>query len=297
MYNYGLLRGNARAMEIGDALFGNCLLAGRTGSYPAAEDKPGHRFQGSPMVTVGAFVDVLKVVAVLEAAGRSDLDDLKRKLIDGGRELIDYILSNHYDPETHDFWEENGPDGEPWINEAGQQICDPGHTAEACAFFAELCDLAPDDETDTEWHWPKQAIVDAALEMNDLVTRHGFSPAGVMFKNVDLRTKQGVADTSGGGVTIGKPTAPWWNVREHCAACLKLYQLTRDDRCLAGYVRSQNASYRYYPNARIGGLMVQTIDPFTLEPMDIHPATGNIDPMHSARAREREIEALELIRE
>jgi hypothetical protein len=38
--------------------------------------------------------------------------------------------------------------------------------------------------------------------------------------------------------------------------------------------------------------MIQTVDPFTLEPLDIAPATGNLDPMHDARSREREIECL-----
>jgi mannose/cellobiose epimerase-like protein (N-acyl-D-glucosamine 2-epimerase family) len=209
--------------------------------------------------------------------------------------MIDYILGNHYDPETADFWEENDGDGKPWINENGQQICDPGHTAEACGFFAELCSFIPEDDADSPAQWKRADILAAILEMNDLVTRHGFSERGVMYKNIDLRTKQGVPDTSGGGAKFGVPTAPWWNIREHCAACLKLYELTGDERCLTGYKKSQNAAYLYYPNANTGGLLVQTLDPHTLEPMDIHPATGNLDPMHSARAREREIEALEIL--
>ena len=90
-------------------------------------------------------------------------------------------------------------------------------------------------------------------------------------------------------------TAPWWNVRECCAASIKLYQLTGRQECLDAYCRAQNATYLNYPNKRIGGLMVQTLDADTLEPLPFHPATGNIDPMHCARAREREIEALELL--
>ena len=39
--------------------------------------------------------------------------------------------------------------------------------------------------------------------------------------------------------------------------------------------------------------MIQTIDPLTLEPLDLAPATGNLDPMHDARSRSREIECLE----
>ena len=39
--------------------------------------------------------------------------------------------------------------------------------------------------------------------------------------------------------------------------------------------------------------MIQTIDPLTLEPLDLAPATGNLDPMHDPRSRSREIECLE----
>ena len=295
MYQYAMLRGDARALEIGGELLKKCANAARTGDYATKADKSRHRFQGSPMVTVGALVDILKSISTLEGRGVDDYSDLKPTLVDNAREMIDYILGNHYDPETHDFWEENTADGKPFINDKGQQICDPGHTAEACGFFAELCSFLPDSEDGSRWRWSREAILAAILEMNDLVTRHGFSDRGVMFKNIDLRTKQGVADTSGGGAAVGKPTAPWWNVREHCAACLKLYELTGDQRCLEGYRKSQNATYLYYPNANTGGLMVQTVDPYTLKAMDVHPATGNLDPMHSPRAREREIEALEMI--
>jgi hypothetical protein len=295
MLQYGLLRGEGQALEIGEKLLAKCVHAAATGSYPVAEDKPGHRFQGSPMVTVGALVDVLKGIGVLESQGVTDHADLKARLIGHARMMVDYILSNHYDPETHDFWEENGPDGEPWINEKGQQICDPGHTAEACGFFAELCSFLPENECASDFAWNREAILGTILEMNHLVTLHGFCETGVMFKNIDLKTKQGVSDTSGGGAKENRPTAPWWNVREHCAACLKLYELSGDARCLEGYRKSQNASYLHYPNANTGGLMVQTLDPFTLKALDIFPATGNLDPMHSPRAREREIEALERI--
>ncbi len=293
MYQYGLLRDDDRAMGIGDALRQKCVEAARTGNYPGTK-KTRHRSQGTPMVTVGALVDVLKGIACLEQQGKGRYPELKARLVGDAREIVDYVLSNHYDPDTGDFWEKNGPDGKPWIDEKGQHICDPGHTAEACGFFAELCDFLPEND-DGQWEWSRGDILEAVTAMLDLVNEHGFSPKGVMFKNIDLKTKQGVPDTSGGGAAENRATAPWWNVREHCAACLKIYQLTGHAACLNGYRKSQNATYLYYPNARLGGLMVQTLDPFTLEPLDIFPATGNVDPMHSPRAREREIEALELI--
>jgi len=76
---------------------------------------------------------------------------------------------------------------------------------------------------------------------------------------------------------------------------MKLYQLTGDERMWQAYVKSFNATYANYPNPALNGLMIQTLDADTLRPLPYHPATGNLDPMHSPRAREREIEALEAI--
>jgi len=41
--------------------------------------------------------------------------------------------------------------------------------------------------------------------------------------------------------------------------------------------------------------MIQTVDPDTLEALDIAPATGNLDPMHDPHARIRETENLEIL--
>ena len=110
---------------------------------------------------------------------------------------------------------------------------------------------------------------------------------------LSLETREVLPDYQAGS---SEPTAPWWNVREHSAASLKLFTQTGDSRLPETYRRAQNASYLHYPNVRIGGQMIQTIHPYTLEPLDIPPATGNLDPMHDPRARIREIECLETIR-
>ena len=54
-----------------------------------------------------------------------------------------------------------------------------------------------------------------------------------------------------------------------------------------GYVSAEGARQDY-------GV---AIDPETLEVLDVQPATGNLDPMHDARARVREIECLEELRD
>ncbi len=294
MVQYAMLRHDNRALDIGLALLDRCCAVARTGAW-CPPPRPGHRSQGYPMVTVGAIVDILKTIHTLESRGNAAYSHLKPILTERAREIIDDILTNHYDPATHKFWEENGPDGKAFINEKGQHICDPGHTAEACGFFAELCGMVAEDAPGARWRWSRTGILSAILEMNHLVTTCGYSERGAMFKNIDLRTGHGVPDVSGGGAAAGRATAPWWNVREHAAASIRLYVLTDDERCLEGYRKAFNATYLHYPNQRIGGLMVQTLDPYTLEPLDVHPATGNLDAMHTGRSREREIEALEAL--
>ena len=120
-----------------------------------------------------------------------------------------------------------------------------------------------------------------ALDICLFAAEIGFSERGVLYKYVDLNTGRPLPDLQAG---VDHPTAPWWNVRELCSAALRLYTLTHDERLIPAYRKAQNASYLVYPNQRIGGQMIQMADPFTLEPLDIAPATGNLDPMHDPRA-------------
>jgi hypothetical protein len=154
--------------------------------------------------------------------------------------------------------------------------------------LAELFPFLPE-----EWsggRWSRAKVLQAALNIALFAAQIGFSERGVLFKYVDLNTGQPLPDVQAG---VDYPTAPWWNVRELCAAALRLYTLTQEERLLPAYRRAQNASYLVYPNKRIGGQMIQMVDPFTLKPLDVAPATGNLDPMHDPRARMREIENLE----
>jgi len=115
-----------------------------------------------------------------------------------------------------------------------------------------------------------------------------------MYKAIDLKSEKPLPDSQAIGAN-GRFTAPWWNVREHSAAALRLYTLTHDERLIDSYRKGQNASYASYPNSRIMDQMVQTVDPETLEALDIAPATGNMDAMHDARSRIREMENLDII--
>jgi mannose/cellobiose epimerase-like protein (N-acyl-D-glucosamine 2-epimerase family) len=138
----------------------------------------------------------------------------------------------------------------------------------------------------------RKKVIDAALAMHLFADRIGFSKKGVMYKYVDLDTGAPLPDTQALNAG-GRLTAPWWNVREHCAAALRLYTLTRDKRLLSSFQKAQRASYLFYTNRRIDGQMVQTLDPESGKALDIAPSTGNIDAMHDPRARLRETMCLE----
>jgi hypothetical protein len=156
--------------------------------------------------------------------------------------------------------------------------------------LAELVPFLPEGWESARWS--RQKVLEAALNILLFAADIGFSAQGAMFKFVDLNTGEPLPDTQAG---VDHPTAPWWNVRELCAAALRLYTLTKDERIIPVYRKGQNASYLFYPNKNIGRQMIQMVDPLTLEPLDVAPATGNLDPMHDPRARIREIENLEIL--
>ena len=236
--------------------------------------------EGFLMVTLGAIVDILKCLN--RSTYKVDPKIIK-KLISKGHRILNYILEFHFDHKNGKLWEYNTLDGKPFINEKGHWICDPGHTAEFCGFASEFCDISGD-----------KRIVPELIKILSFINENAYSPVGLMYKNIDLYSLCGITDKIGADGKEYK-TAPWWNLRECTSAAMKLYQLSGDKKCLSIYKKAQNATYLNYPNQNIGGLMVQTLDAETLRPLPFHPATGNLDPMHCPRAREREIEALELL--
>ena len=289
---YGLWRRDDRAIALGRGFLREsleCGLANRNVDHLTRKRALVHWGQGFLMVTAGAAVDALKCLLVVGREAVKSYDDIREELTGSARTIAGFILSRHCDPVTGEFWEFATEDGKPFVDAAGQVVCDPGHAAEGCGFFAELCDFLPSDATDTKW--PRRRILETLVKILRFVDRHGYSSAGVMCKRFDVKTKQLIRDAVD---AQGKSyvTAPWWNVRECAAAAIKLYQLTGGPDCLDIYRRARNAAYLNYPNTDIGGAMVKTLDAETLLPLPFDPATGNLDPMHCPRARERESEAL-----
>jgi mannose/cellobiose epimerase-like protein (N-acyl-D-glucosamine 2-epimerase family) len=242
------------------------------------------------MITLGTVVEILECLKAVEAKGVKGFSNVRPGLYRIIGPFSEFVLKNHFRMDPPAFWEQGDGTGSPAVNAQGKKVVDPGHATECSGFMAEAMRLVPGD-----WrHGPlnRKKVIDSALAMHLFADRIGFSKIGVMYKYVDLDTGAPLPDTQALNAG-GRLTAPWWNVREHCAAALRLYTLTEDPRLIASFQKAQNASYRYYTNKRIDGQMVQTLDPEKGKALDIAPSTGNLDAMHDPRARLRETVCLE----
>jgi len=281
---YGIMKGNKDSLELGLKFLDESIVCGmnfRNVDHITKKRNP-YNGHGFIMVTLGAIIDTLKC---MEYRGASAVvaPGLKEKLLRQGFMISEFILHNFCNPETGHFWEYNCKEGNPYITPEGYLISDPGHVSEACGFIAELETMS--DEF-------KFKFSSNLVKIMRSISDKGYSKAGIMFKNIDLLTGAGLYDKADAKGRKHR-TSPWWNVRECCAATMKLFEITGDNSCLEMYRKAQNATYLNFPNEKIGGLMVQTLDADTLKPLPFFPATGNLDPMHDTRAREREIEAME----
>ena len=292
LIQYGMLRKNKDALALGLQLLDDVYSAISSGQFGSGSNVSETKTQshGPRMILLGVIGEVLKSISILEKQGINAYSDLREALVEKSLPFIEHILDNHYDGDRPAYWEISDMNGHPYVDEKGQITVDPGHSTECAGFLAELVPFLPEEWESEKWSKPK--VLKAALNILLFAAKIGFSGKGAMFKFVDLNTREPLPDVQAG---VDYPTAPWWNVRELCAAALRLYTLTKDKRTTPVYRKGQNASYLFYPNKNIGGQMIQMIDPFTLDPLDIAPATGNLDPMHDPRARIREIENLEIL--
>ncbi len=282
---YGILRADKDIFDTGIKFLNESFECGMSFANVdhITKERSENHAQGFVMVVLGAIVDILKCLKYGRLNVAASVTD---DMIGKGRRIMDYILSSHFDETSGRFWEYNTPDEKPFVNKKGHLICDPGHSVEFCGFAAEFCDFLLPAEAEN--------AVKKLIDILDFVNKSAYSRAGVMYKNIDVYSVQGVVDKTDADGKEYK-TAPWWNVRECAAAAIKLYKLSGAQSCLDAYKKAQNATYLNYPNVNLDGLMTQTLDAETLESLPFNPATGNLDPMHSPRAREREIEALELL--
>ena len=290
-FQYGFLRDNEKAIALGWKVLDESFHAAhenRVVDHLTQERSFAHSHSG--LTCVVAVVDCLKTIEVLESRGNTKYSELKADLISRTRWTVDLFCQYHWDAKRQEFSEYLHPITKlPYINELGHVVCDPGHAAEGAGFFAELSQYMPENDK-TNFKVNRNNIIPILEDVVNYVGNNGYAETGLMCKHFDVLTGKPIADIEKNGQSY--ITAPWWNVRETAAAALKLYQLTGNQRMWDVYKRAFNTTYANYPNTAIGGLMLQTLDAVTMQPLPFPPATGNLDPMHSPRAREREIEAL-----
>ncbi|MBL8026534.1 MAG: hypothetical protein JNL74_08990 [Fibrobacteres bacterium] len=290
---YGIYTDNSTIVDKGIKEFDSVLKSFETFTFHTGASmlSPAFRVHGPRMIALGVAGEILKGLDSVEKKGISKWSGIKNDIIVKAIKLLEYILDGNYRQDPISFWERSNPDGTPMTID-GITTVDPGHASEFSGFLAEVIPYLPAEWGSSKWN--REKALKAALYCHLFAGRVGFSPKGVMYKAVDLYTEKPLPDGQAIGAN-GRLTAPWWNVREHCASALRLYTLTRDNRLIESFRKAQHASYTAYPNPIIMDQMIQTIDPETLEPVDIAPATGNLDPMHDPRARIREIENLKIL--
>ena len=131
--------------------------------------------------------------------------------------------------------------GDPWADESGRIISDPGHSLEFVGLFLKFSRAVRRYGGATPAQ--REAIRGIERIMPALLARafaNGFRPAaGGICKTVDLLTRRPVDDTM-----------PWWSLPETIRAALAAWRVAEDDEsrraCLEILARSHNAFVTHY---------------------------------------------------
>ncbi len=294
LLNYAIYKNDSGLLEDSESWLDEITASINTDNF-ASEQNPDaekQKLHGPEMIVLGVCVDALRTI---QATGKP-FGKTAKFLLDTGLSRINRIMKNFMEPDTGRMWEVNDLENNP-VRDGKTWICDPGHAIEDAGFLAEFASLT---QNGFAKHVPPEAnpnaIIAAAANVVRFMTGAGYSQAGLMYKRINLLTGSdyGMFDAELDGVPV--KSAPKWNVREHAAAALKLYELTGDKKLLEGYRLAQNAAYGKYVNPKLDGMMMQNLYADTGKPLPLNPATANIDPMHDGRARDREIEILKRLR-
>lgn len=211
-----------------------------------------------------------------------------------GLTLARHIVENHINLagrwprlRAHDFVEFVDAGGNPYADESGRVVSDPGHSLEFVGLFLKFeqavrrggC-AAPTQQ---------KAIERLVRVMPALLARafeSGFRPAvGGICKTVDLLTRLPIDDTM-----------PWWSLPETIRAALAAWSVAerdeRQQRCLEILAQSHNAFVTHYVRPAIH-LMAVKVRAAEGHDIDAAPAYPDADPgYHTALSL---IDALALI--
>ncbi len=213
---------------------------------------------------------------------------------DLGLTLAWHVLDSHVNLEgkwpqlrEHDLVEFVDEAGQPYADEAGRIISDPGHSLEFAGLFLKFSRAVRRYGGAT----PSQQQALTAIEgiMPAFLVRafaNGFRPAvGGICKTVDLLTRRPVDDTM-----------PWWSLPETIRAALACWRVAESDEsrqaCLNILAQSHNTFVTHYVRPAIHLMAVKVRDADG-QVVDLMPAYPDADPgYHTALSL---MDALDLI--
>jgi mannose/cellobiose epimerase-like protein (N-acyl-D-glucosamine 2-epimerase family) len=211
-----------------------------------------------------------------------------------GLTLAQYILDTHVNLDgrrpqfrAHDLVEFVDEAGDPWADEWGRIVSDPGHSLEFVGLLLKFSRAVRRYGGATPAQ--QEAIQGTERIMPALLARafaNGFRPAaGGICKTVDLLTRRPVDDTM-----------PWWSLPETIRAALAAWRASEDDEsrraCLEILARSHNAFVTHYVRPQTYLMAVKVRDARG-EVLDVVPAYPDADPgYHTALSL---MDALDLI--
>ncbi|HXX37443.1 MAG TPA: AGE family epimerase/isomerase [bacterium] len=188
-----------------------------------------------------------------------------------GAKIVAYLLDCYYLQDHGYYVEYATPDGQPFGDEEGRYIVDPGHAIEFCSFSLEFARLARDHPRYAPLRQRIDRHIPNLLRWN---LHHGWNPRHPgIYKTIDGKTVQPVNDTM-----------PWWILPETLLALILAYERTRADDLLEWYQRAHNAYFSTYMNPKTDYGPFQNIAGPTGQPVDIVPACKFQDPeFHSGK--------------
>jgi mannose/cellobiose epimerase-like protein (N-acyl-D-glucosamine 2-epimerase family) len=214
--------------------------------------------------------------------------------VDLGLTLARHVLAEHVNLDgkwpqfqEYDLVEFVDAAGQPYVDEAGRIISDPGHSLEFVGLFLKFSRAVRRYGGAT----PAQQAALTAIErtMPALLARsfaNGWRPAvGGICKTMDLLTRAPVDDTM-----------PWWSLPETMRAALAAWRVAEGDEtrrdCLAILAQAHNAFVAYYVRPQIHLMAVKVRDARG-QVVDVMPAYPDADPgYHTALSL---MDALDLI--
>jgi mannose/cellobiose epimerase-like protein (N-acyl-D-glucosamine 2-epimerase family) len=212
-----------------------------------------------------------------------------------GLTLARYILETHVNLDgrwpqfrEYDLVEFVDAAGDPWADEYGRIVSDPGHSLEFAGLFLKFSRAVRRYGGATPAQ--QEAIRGIERVMPALLVRafaNGFRPAvGGICKTADLLTRRAVDDTM-----------PWWSLPETIRAALASWRAADGDEsrraCLEILARSHNAFVTHYVRPQTYLMAVKVRDARG-EVLDVVPAYPDADPgYHTALSL---MDALDLIR-